>query len=190
MNTCGKKDIEHSCSSPKVNIALFKKALNESSYSDQEKLLIWDFYVSERDYNSNQAAKINYSKLFKEMKEAAGTDIFCTIRSKSIDNTLKNANLDNKWICIDHPRAVLMRKYTAKSDENEELSFSSGDAENEVACLLRHIRNALAHNYTYFFDNGNVLLEDYSNKTITAKILINKETLLSWIEILKREYEI
>lgn len=189
MNQEGKKGIEHSCSNLKKDIAPFKKTLNESSYSDKEKLLIWDFYVSDHEYNSKHLGKIN-DKLFEKLKDAAGACVFCTIRSKSINNTLKNADLYDKSICIEHPRAVLMRKHMVKSNENEEFSFVPANGENEVACLLRHIRNALAHNHIYFFDNGNVLLEDYEKKTLTAKILVTKETLMVWIEILRKECEI
>lgn len=41
---------------------------------------------------------------------------------------------------------------------------------------------------TYFFDNGNVLLEDKDQRgTITARIILRMQTLLDWITLIDRE---
>lgn len=69
-----------------------------------------------------------------------------------------------------------MRNYNVKTDEKENLSYSNGtDSENEMSCLLRHIRNSFAHNSTYFFENGTILLEDKDKSKCTARIFINKK---------------
>ena len=87
---------------------------------------------------------------------------------------------------LEHPRAILLQKYSITVDENEKFKFSGG-GENHVNCLFRHIRNSFAHGNTYFFDNGNVLLEDKDNSKITAAILIKQQTLLDWIRVIDKE---
>ena len=54
-----------------------------------------------------------------------------------------------------------------------------------MECLFRHIRKTLAHNRTYQFENGNILLEDVDdNEKVSARILLSKRTLLDWIDII------
>lgn len=58
-----------------------------------------------------------------------------------------------------------------------------GNAES----ILTHIRNAFAHGNTYFFENGNTLLEDKNRNIITARILLKLQTLLDWIGLIDKE---
>ena len=53
--------------------------------------------------------------------------------------------------------------------------------------MFTHIRNAFAHGNTYFFENGNVLLEDKDGNKITARILIAVQTLVDWIRLIDKD---
>ena len=54
-------------------------------------------------------------------------------------------------------------------------------AESDCCCLLRHIRNSIAHNNVYISNAGNrkyILFEDYNNRgNISAKILLSQADL-------------
>ena len=58
--------------------------------------------------------------------------------------------------------------------------------ETRLQCLFRHIRNALAHNLTYGFENGKIMLEDKFKNKITARLLLSKKTLIDWIGLIKK----
>ena len=58
--------------------------------------------------------------------------------------------------------------------------------ETRMECLFRHFRNAIAHNHTYLFDNENIMFEDCDESgKISARILMPKNALLTWIEIVR-----
>ena len=181
-------EIKRLCDSSKADISKSKISLNESSYSDKEKLLIWDFYVSQYDpkrFSGIDTKKI--STLIRDLMNEGEVTFFRAIRSKKIDKTLASANLSGSFLCLEHPRIALIRAFSVASDEDEGLSFVGGtNAENELSCLLRHIRNSFAHNNTYFFKNGNMLLEDKDSNTIDARILIRQRTLIDWIPLLQK----
>lgn len=54
-------------------------------------------------------------------------------------------------------------------------------SESECACLLRHIRNSIAHNNVYLSSTGNrkyILFEDFNSRgNITARILLSQTDL-------------
>ena len=53
-----------------------------------------------------------------------------------------------------------------------------------VINIMAHIRNALAHGNTYFFENDFLMLEDLSfDNKITARMIFHKSTLVSWIRL-------
>ena len=83
---------------------------------------------------------------------------------------------------IDSPRLVCMQPYSI-TDRNKPVAKGGGKG----VTLLTHMRNSLAHGCTYFFDNGNMLLEDRaagsSGKT-TAMILLPQSSFLDWIKII------
>ena len=49
--------------------------------------------------------------------------------------------------------------------------------EKEVVCILRHIRNSLAHGYLYVKSKRMICFYDYEDKKPSAKIVMNIETL-------------
>lgn len=197
----GMNGFEHHCECAKTLKTENKKSLKDSPFSYAQIDMLWDFYVTHAisggsglarsidDYGwkKDDNKKNGYPVLEKKLIEKAGLDNnICFIRSATCKDTLSAMDLSGDRICIKHPRAVLLQKYSTTVDENEKISFSGG-GENHVNCLFRHIRNAFAHGNTYFFDSGTVLLEDCDNSKITAEILIEQQTLLDWIKIIDKE---
>ena len=61
--------------------------------------------------------------------------------------------------------------------------------EEDYACLLRHIRNAIAHKHVYFNNAGNrkyIYMEDYNKKNKTVIILINQTKLDALIKTITK----
>lgn len=196
----GMNGFAHQCSDAKASKAANKKSLTDSPFSSVQIDMLWDFYVThtisggsglERsvdDYGwkKDNSKKDGYPAIENELiKRAKLESNICFIRSTTCKDTLSAMDLSNDMICIEHPRAVLLQKYSTTVDENEKISFSGG-GENHVNCLFRHIRNSFSHGNTYFFENGAILLEDKEKSKITAEILITQQTLLDWIKIIDK----
>lgn len=199
----GMRGFEHHCDEDKESKATNKKPLKDSPFSYAQIDMLWDFYVThaisggtgfERtvvDYGweKDDNKRNGYPALESALIEKAGlADSTCFIRAKTCKDTLSAMDLANDQMCVTHPRAVMLQKYSISVDENEKLQFAGGSGtENHVICLFRHIRNAFAHGNTYFFENGFVLLEDKDGSTITAEILVKQQTLLDWIKVIDKE---
>lgn len=190
----------HSCKSQSVELAHKKISFSAISYTNDEFKTIISFFLLEApiekektDGSKNQKSLKDYewygnpklSNLERELLKSSDIPMFCFIKSDSINETLKQMLLfDN--ICTEHPRAVLKLNYKVTVYESGQTELQT--TESRMECLFRHIRNALAHNCIYSFENGNILLEDIeTNKSISARILIKKDTLLEWIKIIKNE---
>lgn len=181
----------------KCTVQDYKKSINESVFSANEISMIWDFYVTKSVAASasqkRTASNYGLKQLpFKEMVGIANilNENYHILMADKIPNTLVNSDLricDEKGvpipIDIDTPRFALIMGYTI-SDDNA--PTPKGDC-SKPECLLTHIRNALAHGNTYFFENGKMLLEDKNNRITTAMILIKQRTLLDWIKLIDRE---
>ena len=128
------------------------------------------------------------------MKKAAGLDNSNVkiMLANSINKTLVRAGLEitegkgsekhNIAIEIDFPKIVCSTPFSIADEEPPKAKV--GEAES----VLTHIRNAFAHGLTYFFDNGNLLLEDKDQRgTITARIILNTQTLLDWITLIDKD---
>lgn len=191
----------HTCSEEKIEKADHKCSVMNSSFSDAECRVIWDFYVSRSfsaatglpvdlsDYgwNNTQSKTDGLPALERKLAEAADIEAFCIVRSKSVKDTLQQMGLSQDRICTVHPRAVLMQNFHVDIDENEKPKIIS--EESRIHSLFRHIRNSFAHGNTYFFSNGMCLLEDKDGATkITAEILIPCKALITWIGIVDKEH--
>lgn len=196
----GMNGFVHQCSDAKVSKTANKKSLTDSPFSCAQIDMLWDFYVthtisggsglersvSDYGWKKDDNKKDGYPALEKELIAKAGlSNNICFIRSTTCKDTMSAMDLSNDEICIEHPRAVLLQKYSTTVDENEKISFSGG-GENHVNCLFRHIRNSFAHGNTYFFDNETILLEDMDKSKITAAILVRQQTLLDWIALIDK----
>ena len=200
----GSKEINkcfiHVCDSEKVSIMEHVKPLDQMGFSDSDYKSILRFYLfnapildANKEIDKYGAKSLRYygwtgnaelMKLEGLLLSAAGIGVFCIIKADGISETLKAMDLSDE-ICVQHPRAVLLQKYSVTVHENGEISIN--EKETRLQCLLRHMRNSLAHNRTYGFEIGNILFEDIDdNGKISARILMPKEVLLEWIRLIDK----
>lgn len=192
----------HACGLPMVDAKKYINSISCAGYSDIEFKKIIEFYVfnapilksdktdlfglkSLKDYGWH--GNSDMSKLERELLKAGNMSSLCFVRSSSIELTLNQMLLGTENWCISHPRAVLKQEYNCDARESGKAEISN--KESRMECLFRHIRNSLAHNHVYVFDNENIVLEDTDaqNGKITARILLNKSALLEWIRITRKE---
>jgi hypothetical protein len=107
------------------------------------------------------------------------------VKKESINDELEDKGLYNGKICVDTSKLVIKQNYYEKNMKQKE---------TELQCLFRHVRNSFAHNQTYYFDNENILLEDFEKKDskqkqISARIIIPKSALLDWMTLIKMKCE-
>lgn len=181
-----------------VKVSQYKKSIYEIGLSKEEEAIIWDFYVT-RSFAASASQKrtikeFGYSQIpLKQMLELAGvTDDTCKILPcTTMPNTIKSLGLETSakdkdgktvevGIDIDNPRLCCIQKFKVADEQGISPTVSAAE------CLLSHIRNSLAHGNTYFFDNGNVLLEDKDGNKITARILIPVQVLLEWVMLIDK----
>lgn len=193
-----RNEIIHNCTN-NSKIQSYKKSINDSKFTYEQIAMIMDFYITRNiacstelaitleqyGWNKQKNGSYDYKKIEEQLKEVASVEKFICVRAKTIKDTLNLMHLAGDNICIEHPRIVLMQDYNLTIDEFEQTKLES--KESRIKCLFRHIRNSLAHGDTFFFDNGNLLLEDKDKSTITARILINQQTLIDWIKVIDKE---
>lgn len=189
----------HACDSVQEVVLPNAKAISQMGFTEEQVIKIVEFFLlnapmltadkkddafglkSLKEYG--WAGTSAMSKLEGRLLKAAGMSIFCFIKSDKIDDTLDSMNLGSK-ICTEHPRAVL--KQNAKAVLLEDGSTEIKQQETRMECHFRHLRNAIAHNHTYLFNNGYILIEDCDdNKKISARLLMPKDALLEWIRIVR-----
>ncbi len=192
-----KQRMIHTCNEDKYPINPYKKPITDMGYTEQEIIRIISFYLlnapicndgkkeiglsSLRDYGWSGLSDLN--SLERKLLEASDLPRFCIMKSSTIKKTISSMNLNDN-ICISHPRAVM--KLNCKVELREDNTFTITNRETRMTCLFRHIRNAMAHNKTYLFPNDCILLEDIDeNKNISARILIPKNSLIKWIDIIE-----
>lgn len=188
----------HNCGLPQTEIAKKVTAISKMGFTSAQAIELIDFYLfsapvlksdkkgnafglkSLREYGWTGTSAM--TKLEGQLLKTAGLSIFCFIKSDSIDGTLESMNLGDK-VCIDHPRAVL--KQNVKATIFEDGGTEIRQQETRMECLFRHVRNSIAHNHTYLFDNGNIMLEDCDeNGKISARIIIPRDSLIEWMRII------
>lgn len=191
----------HDCGSQQIDISIYTKSIVNMGFQPQECIDIISFYLLNAPVlKSNKTDNLfglkslreygwignsGMSKLEGRLLKAANLGMFCFIKSDSISCTLEAMNLGQN-VCIEHARAVIRQNYNVIVQEDNTVSITQ--QETRMECLFRHIRNALAHNHTYDFNNGNIMLEDCDDdKKISARIIIPKRALIDWVRIIKKE---
>ena len=179
-----------------VLVSNYKKSIYEIGLPRKTEAMIWDFYVT-RSFASSASQKrkaedfgIKSIPIDVMLKQAGFTEgNFRFMPCTTMTNTIKSLNLclegkdkNNKKVemeleDIETPRMCCLQQFTV----TEEGQIKPGPSKAD--CLFTHIRNAMAHGNTFFFDNGNVLLEDKDGSKITARILISVQSLVEWIRI-------
>ena len=185
----------HQCSEEKVNKLDFKKTIHDSGFSKNEVDLIWDFYVTcSLSGSSGFSRKVddygwpqnNHTKLENKLLEVTDMEQFWLMKTNNnLNEALELAALKDDEICIVHSRSVMQRNCKIDVDIYENAIILKPEA--RIKTIFRHLRNSLSHGNTYFFDNGNMLLEDKNGQTVTAEILIEQRTLLDWIFVVDKD---
>ena len=184
---------KHSCTHNGYQYSNYSRSLLEASSSknillpNKDISLIWDFYVHhapiKKEKNQKGPAVRHLSeygwegtagdyalrKLEKSLCEMADLPKIVMLKSSGINDTLKSMNLLETG-CIECPRAVLKHNTKIQIDEYGKVNIKDDDG-NRMICLFRHIRNSLAHGNIYFFKNGNMMLEDFEDKSAPLKYL-------------------
>lgn len=191
----------HSCNEPRIELAEYLKPIHEI-YETEDALRILGFFVSTAPINTaNKGVSASSTKSLSEYGWSGNKELqtlerklladaemhsFCMLKSARLDETLRAMTLLDE-ICATHPRAVIQHTVkNLKYDEEENLVATFVDS-SRMQCLLRHIRNSLAHGLTYGLPNEMILLGDVTqDNVITARILIKKQTLLSWADIIEK----
>lgn len=191
----------HVCNEKKEKLDNHKESIIQSTLTTDEINAVFDFYVlhapilksgSDKtdDFGIKSLGEYGWygncrlSELERNLLKSGDVHRFVMIRADSINETLENMGLKDD-ICIKHPRAVMQQNFKVTVKENGEVKLE--ERETRMQCLFRHIRNSIAHNRTYLFENGEmILLEDAdTDKKVTARILIKVKTLVDWIEIIR-----
>lgn len=191
----------HVCNEKKEKLDNHKESIIQSTLTTDEINAVFDFYVlhapilksgSDKtdDFGIKSLGEYGWygncrlSELERNLLKSGDVHRFVMIRADSINETLENMGLKDD-ICIKHPRAVMQQNFKVTVKENGEVKLE--ERETRMQCLFRHIRNSIAHNRTYLFENGEmILLEDAdTDKKVTARILIKVKTLIDWIEIIR-----
>ena len=194
------ENYQHACDGMHVKMTDWLKPLSKAGYSDSEFAAIVDFYVlqpcvAKGDKSSSQNPRTlgslgwgsgegnqSLSKLEGLLLKNSGMSSRVMMKSRTITATLEAMNLNGE-ICIEHPRCVLRWDTKVELEEDGEIKKTTNGT--RVGTLLRHVRNAIAHSQTYVFSNGMIMLEDKGDGgLVTARILLRKETLLDWIDII------
>lgn len=191
----------HVCNEKKEKLDNHKESIIQSTLTTDEINAVFDFYVlhapilrsgsdKTADFGMKSFGEYGWygnrglSELERNLLKSGDVHRFVMIRADSIDETLENMGLKDD-ICIKHPRAVMQQNFKVTVKENGEVKLE--ERETRMQCLFRHIRNSIAHNRTYLFENGEmILLEDAdTDKKVTARILIKVKTLVDWIQIIR-----
>lgn len=119
--------------------------------------------------------------------------------SQIFDEMIKKVNMQNSYKIIENLTDASWKKYDLSNDvlDFEQSRFTCKKLKNEsnLQCLLRHIRNSLAHGYVYIWKKRNnrnyVFFVDYDStrkrNRISAKIMVSTTILDTWKAILENQ---
>ncbi len=142
---------------------------------DVKLLRLFSFYLhSAPTVESRTAAKVDEQRLLNNWmnfsKQLPQDKIKFYSESYSVDlfiNSFERYGLNDDAEVKRRTKAIVCKK--------------KDKAESDCCCLLRHIRNSIAHNNVYISNAGNrkyILFEDYNNRgNISAKILLSQADL-------------
>lgn len=183
----------------------YRLTLRDSGWFSEEELSqIIDFYVSHSFSSSAQKRTLNdygcKRPSLSQICKIAGIESNRAIilQADSMKKTLcslgfyceehskgKNKNeirrVVKQRIDTSVSRFACLQRYSIADDDGPRAKQGDGD----VFCLLRHIRNSLAHSNTFCFPDMKLLLIDRNEqqRVDTAWILIGARVLLDWIQL-------
>ena len=149
----------------------------DCNIGDLRKLFGYFQYKSPNtsSYQCESLDKQYHEDLFTEMMKSWKKDSYKIISSNAtFDKESPELALFGSSICSYCKRLLLKRDKT-----------KNGVRETDLICLLRHLRNSLAHGRVFVIHGGNsikILFEDFDtrNKVISARIICNQSDLRKW----------
>lgn len=184
----------------------YKCSLVDSDFSKEEIIQLFEFYLQHPLSDEEiQKEKLTKHKWLQKDKKIATRSLFSEIQktldcemvfaSYLSDEIIHEIGLQKDEILSiykpDVPRIALALNFNNPSTRvngKMELEITVKKCETMLQCFFRHIRNAIAHNNTYFLQNGMLLLLDYDKQSkITAFMLIRKMDLFKIIHLVERK---
>lgn len=124
-----------------------------------------------------------HQSVLDEMLKGNELFVFCSQNAKTEDELAKVA-FGGSQVCIRCKR-FLCKRMTSRNAKRDETR-----KETDLECLLRHMRNSIAHGHVFVYHSGNyisVLLEDQNDKgNTTARIVCCQADLKKWRNILEK----
>lgn len=178
------------CETCKKSIAHFEilsdNAVNPTMCEIGELRKLFGFFQYESpntsSYICNYLPQELHSELLKRMLACWKEESYLFIsHNQPIDNYFASIHLLDDELCCCCKRFVCKRK---QKDKN------TGYKETDFECLLRHMRNAIAHARVFVIHKGNyisLLLEDRNEKgNVSARIICNQADLKKWKNLIKK----
>ena len=135
-------------------------------------------------YQCDNLDSLYHDEVYHEMTKSWKPDNYIIIPfNKSFNEYSSKLALAGDEVCSYCKRFLCKRAKT--KNNNKESDFN---------CVMRHIRNSIAHGRVFVINGGNsikVLFEDYDtrNKTISARIVCNQSDLRKWKELINKYIE-
>jgi hypothetical protein len=129
-------------------------------------------------FQSETLDEVYHEDLYKEMMKSWKEDSYNIISHNiNFDKKSQDYALNGSAICSYCKRYLCKRKKSPKG--------SNGKKESDFDCLVRHLRNSLAHGRVFVIHGGNsikVMFEDYDERSeaISARIVCNQANLKKW----------
>lgn len=124
-----------------------------------------------------------HDDILSEMLKSYPNHLFCAQNAKT-ENELKKMKLEGEQVCARCKRFLCKRMTSSNSKRDKNRK------ETDLECLLRHIRNAIAHGHVFVIESNkylSILFEDKnSEKHTTARIMCCKSDLQKWKRILEK----
>jgi len=124
----------------------------------------------------------NHEDVLRQMLKGNEDFHFCRQNSNTEDE-LRAVALNGVRVCVRCKRFMCKRTTQPAKRDNTR-------SETDLECLLRHLRNSIAHGHVYVNQGGNynsILFEDENNKhNITARIVCCQADLRKWRTVLRK----
>ena len=126
-----------------------------------------------KNFDKLKYDKKRYLKLNNSIRKSLGTCYYCLDNDESVENVYKNMKDSNN----------------KKDDYFEFIIFKKNSELNKTQSMFYCIRNAIAHNSFTFVCKGNKYIyyfENIKNGVLSGKIRLKEDTLLYYIELVKK----
>ena len=102
-----------------------------------------------------------------------------------------HVSIENYKVCSRHVYRLTSNEMAIADFSARFIYCHKRQKENEIQAILRHVRNALAHGnlfVKFLKKDTRIIFLDYdTDRTPSAKLIINKATLERWIKVLSDE---